>query len=177
MVRRLSLHGFRCGARRRCARAVRPVAPAGLLLLLAVTQGCYGYHTTELPRLTPGEEVRLELADRERTRIPGTSAMIGQRRFEGRFARLTEDSVIVSVWIGQAYAGTPFEATYQDVVLPRDEVARVENRQLDKIRTGLMAAGAVAVIAYLIDTIGVFEIFPGGGGEAPPAPPEFFPGR
>ena len=84
---------------------------------------------------------------------------------------------LVAVWIGEAYAGTPFEASYQDVILPRAEVFRVEHRQLDKVRTGLVAAGAVAVIAYLIDSVGVFDIFPSRGPGTPPEPPEILISR
>lgn len=154
----------------------RPVL--ALLTAVVAAQGCYSYRTTELPQLISGEQVRVELGNEgQRTLVPGTAFMIGRPRLEGRFSRLTEDSVIVSVWIGEAYAGTPFESSFQDVVLPRDEVARVEHRRLDKVRTGLVAVGAVAVIAYLIDSVGVFDIFPSRGPGTPPEPPELFISR
>jgi hypothetical protein len=157
-------------ARRRAVLALIP--------LLMASHGCYAYHATELPQLTAGEQVRVELgAEGQRTTVPGTASMLGRPRFEGRFSRLTEDSVIVAVWIGEAYAGTPFEASYQDVMLPRAEVFRVEHRQLDKVRTGLVTAGAVAVIVYLIDSVGVFDIFPSRGPGTPPEPPEIFISR
>jgi hypothetical protein len=149
------------GAWRRAALAALPV--------LFASQGCYSYHVTQLPALTPGEQVRLELGNQGQGTLPEN---LGRRRFEGRLARLTQDSVIVSIWIGEAYAGTPFESTYQDLVLPRVAVARVENRQIDKVRTALLGVGTVAVIAYLIRSVGAFDIFAGRGSEDPPTPPD-----
>lgn len=170
----LPLSGSRSGGSPRVPRGLVPALP----FVLLAGQGCYTYHATELPRLTPGEQIRVELEDeRDRTFVPGTSSMLGPRRLEGRFARLTEDSVIVSVWIGEAYAGTPFETAYQDVILSRGDVARVENRQLSKPRTAVVAVGALGVIAYLIDSLGWIEIFPGGGEGGPPEPPSPLIGR
>lgn len=166
---------MKLGAPRFLTRSVpgRRRAVVALLPVLMAAPGCYSYRATELPQLTPGEQVRVELgAEGQRTTVPGTAFMLGRPRLEGRFSRLTEDSVIVAVWIGEAYAGTPFEASFQDVMLPRAEVFRVEHRQLDRVRTGLVAAGAVAVIAYLIDSVGVFDIFPARGPGTPQDPPE-----
>jgi hypothetical protein len=140
--------------------------------VLALGQGCYGYRATELPSLVPGEEVRVELNEAEYRRVAPGAALVGANRLEGRFAGLTEDSLLLSVWIGEAYRGTPFESAYQDVPIPRSDVARVENRQLSRTRTALVSVGVAALIAVLIDSVGLVEIFGGGRGGDLPGPPE-----
>lgn len=153
-------------------RGARRGAALALLPALAASQGCYTYQPTRLARLSPGEQIRVELGERmPRSLMAGTAAATGPRRLEGRFGRLTGDSLAVAVWIGEAYAGTPFESAYQDVMVPLDEVVRVENRRLNRGRTALVGAATLAVIAYLIDSIGEFHVFGGGGGEPPPPPP------
>ncbi len=166
--------GSRPGSRR-LFRSGRRRAAAALLFVLVAGQGCYAYHETELGRLTPGEQVRVRLKDKNTEEpVPGIAPTVTQRRFEGRFRRVAGDSVIVSIWIGAAYAGTPFESTFQDVILPRTDIAEVENRQLSKSRTALVAAGVGVVIAALISRVGWDRVFSLGGGSGPPPPPSPF---
>jgi len=148
-----------------------------LLAVLATGQGCYSYHAAELPSLVPPEEIRVELEQAEFRRVAPGASMVGPPRVEGRFSRLAQDSLVVSVWIGDAYRGTPFESTYQDISIPLAEILRVENRKLSRSRTALVAAGAVTLIAVLIDGIGFVDIFGGGGDDGPPVPPEGDPSR
>lgn len=164
--------GSRSGPRQLLRRG-RWHAALPLLFILAAGQGCYAYRETDLGRLTPGEQVRVQLVDKNGEEpVPEIGQALTQRTFEGRFRRLAGDSVIVAIWIGAAYAGTPFESTFQDVILQRADIARVENRQLSKSRTALVAAGVGIVIAALITKIGWDRVFSlGGGGQGPPSPP------
>lgn len=143
-----------------------------LLGILATGQGCFSYTVTELPRIRPQEEIRVELEDRGYRRIAPGANRNHRPRLEGRLARVDSDSLTVSVWIGEAYLGTPFQSTYQDIVIPLHDVRAVETRKLSRRRTALTAAGTVAVIAFLIDSIGFVDILGDGGvGEIPPDPP------
>jgi hypothetical protein len=143
-----------------------------LLLVLAAGQGCYRYHAVQLPGLETGEDVRIELRQAEYRRIAPGSAFGGPGRMKGRFGGVRQDSLVLSVWIGEGYQGTPFASAFQDLVIPLADVVAVENRQLSKGRTGVVAAGVVALAAVLIDSVGLVEIFGSGGGEGPPQPPE-----
>ena len=143
-----------------------------LLGILATSQGCFSYTVTELPGIRPQEEIRVELEDRGYRRIAPGANPNDRPRLEGRLARVDSDSLTVSVWIGEPYLGTPFQSTYQDIVIPLEHVRLVETRRLSRKRTALTAAGAVAVIAFLIDSIGFVDILGDGGvGEVPPDPP------
>jgi hypothetical protein len=141
-----------------------------LLATLAAGPGCYRYAPVELPSLEPDAEVRLTLNDDgSHSVLPGAYAT-GRRTVEGRFTSSSQDSVVINVWIGEAYRGTPFEPTYQRVAISRHNVVAVEDRQLSKARTALVAAGVVAVIVTLIDRLGVLPIF-GDDGDPGPIPP------
>ncbi|MGH7447787.1 MAG: hypothetical protein ACREK1_06410 [Longimicrobiales bacterium] len=145
----------------------------GALVLLAgilTSQGCYMYRPAAVTELEAGEEVRVTLSEQaSRAALPGAP---DARRVEGRFTEATPDSLTISVWIGAAYRGTPFESTYQHVALPRLQVVAVEDRQLSKSRTALVAAGVVAIIVTMIDQLGIFPIFTGDGTDDLPIPPE-----
>ncbi len=147
----------------------------GILLLAILTtgQGCYSYHATQLPDVQPGEEVRVVLEEAGYRRVAPGAAREAAPRLEGRFAGVTDDSLTVQVWIGEAYRGTPFESAYQDLVIPLIDVQRVENRVLSGKRTALVATGVVALIAVLIDSLGLVNILGNGGGEGIPDPPLF----
>ncbi len=143
-----------------------------LLWVVATGQGCFSYSVTELPRIQPQEEIRVELEDRGYRRIAPGANPNDRPRLEGRLARVDSDSLTVSVWIGEAYLGTPFQSTYQDIVIPLHDVRAVETRKLSRKRTVLTAVGTTAIIAFLIDSIGFVDILGDGSvGEAPPDPP------
>ena len=156
------------GRLRTCRRMWGPC----LLVILATGQGCFSYAVTELPRIRLQEEIRVELEDRGYRRIAPGANRDDMPRLEGRLARVDSDSLTVSVWIGEPYLGTPFQSTYQDIVVPLDDVRLVETRRLSRKRTALTAVGAVAIIVFLIDSIGFVDILGDGGvGEPPPDPP------
>jgi len=146
---------------------------AGILLLvvLATGQGCYSYHTTQLPDIQLGEEVRLVLEDRGYRRVAPGAAQEAAPMLEGRLAGVTNDSLTLSVWIGEAYRGTPFESAYQDIAIPLIDVQRVEHREFSRKRTALVAAGVVAVIFVLIEGIGLVNFLGNGGEDDEPDPP------
>ena len=144
------------------------------LLLLSVLlggQGCYSYHVVELQGVTPGEEIRVQLGEAEYRRVAPGGGAAGPRRVEGRFASVTPDTLVMSVWIGKNFAGTPFASSYQDIQIPRGDIEVTENRQLSKGRTTLVGVGMAALIVVLIDSIGLVQVFGSGGDGGPPLPP------
>ncbi|MGH7505002.1 MAG: hypothetical protein ACRELX_05110, partial [Longimicrobiales bacterium] len=113
--------------------------------MFATGQGCYRYTPAELPDVEPDAEVRVTLNDEGSNSVLPGSYAVGEQRVEGRLSGFSEDSLVISVWIGEAYRGTPFESTYQRVAIAREDVVSVEDRQLSKPRTALVAVGVVAV--------------------------------
>ncbi|MEX1183416.1 MAG: hypothetical protein WEF86_09280 [Gemmatimonadota bacterium] len=145
----------------------------GTLLLpvcLLVSPGCYTYHETSVTALEPDEAVRVTLnAAGARAVLPGGG---GAESFEARFTEAAPDTLVFSVWIGAAYRGTPFESTYQRIVVPRSDVRLVEDRQLSRNRSALVAAGVIAAIVVLIDQLDWVPIFSRDGGGGTIDPPE-----
>ncbi|HEX6937807.1 MAG TPA: hypothetical protein VF158_00235 [Longimicrobiales bacterium] len=155
------------GARRGTAGG----AALAALVLLGAGQGCYGYVPADLTELRSREEVRVVVDAPLYRRIAPTAPLDAAPRLDGEFLRATDDSVALSVWIGQAYRGTPFETAHQVVVVPREGVVAVERRRLSVQRTTLLAAGVAGLVAYLVTQLGsTSDPNPGIGG-APPPPP------
>ena len=154
------------------SRGRRQAIAIALFLVLSVGQGCFTYHATAIPDIQPEEEVRVTLEDRSFRRVAPGADQSAPPRLEGRFGGATADSLTLQVWIGEAYAGTPFYSSYQNLMLPLDQVIQIENRQLDKGRTALVTAGVLVTIGVLIESVGLTDVFGSGGGDGPPDPPE-----
>lgn len=147
---------------------------SALLLLLVVTagQGCFTYQAAELPEIRTGEEVRIVLEEEGYRRVAPGAQQGAAPRFEGRLFAVTPDSLTLSVWIGEAYQGTPFYSTYQNLMLPLEQIRSVEHRRLSKGRTALVAGGVMVLIGVLIESVGFTDLWGGDGGGGPPDPPE-----
>lgn len=143
-----------------------------LAILLGALPGCYTYHVTDMSSLEPGEEVRVQVGTDQFVSSGFGSTYLGPRRLEGRFAEVTPDSLIVSLWVGSAYRGTPFESARQNLGIAISDVAQVENRQLNRTRTMLAAAGTLGVIWYMIDGLGLLHNTGMDEGEDPWTPPD-----
>ena len=164
--------------------SIAPPRPGGwgrwliLCAALVAGHGCYTYQTTDLRSLVPGREIRVEVGSDQFVSRGHGSAFLSPRRVEGRFADLTEQSLVLSIWIGSGYRETPFETARQNLQIPLADLAQVSTRQISRGRTALAATGTLAVIWYLIDTLRPAPP-PGGdeNGDGPPTPPEFRPFR
>lgn len=141
-----------------------------IFAVLTASQGCYSYYPAELARIQPGEQVRVVLEDSGYRRLAPGAAPESAPELEGDLRSVTEDSVALSVWIGQAYRGTPFQTAQQRVSLARDVVVRFERREISLGRTALAAAGVVGAVAYLISKV-EFSPAANSDNEEPPAPP------
>ncbi|HZD05160.1 MAG TPA: hypothetical protein VE173_09580 [Longimicrobiales bacterium] len=153
------------------SRPRRLLTTGTAFLGVAVASGCYGYFPVEPAAAPPNDDVRVVLSDAASRRLSPTTRD-ANGTLAGDLVGLTDDSVSVSLWIGQAYRGTPFEPVHQTVTVPREIVVRFERRKLSRWRTALSAAGVVAFVAVMIDRIdlGPDPNPPGDGG--PPIPPE-----
>jgi hypothetical protein len=118
--------------------------------------GCYTFRPVDPFEAIPGEEIRLVLNE---SALPGLapSALLGETSVQGDLVGVSDDSISVSIWIGQAYRGTPFEAAHQDYAFPRTEVIRLERRRLSRTRTALTTVGVLAGIYILIDRLDFLE--------------------
>ena len=136
----------------RKAKTVGTFPVTAVLIGLLILPACYTFRPVDLADLRPGEEVQLVLSG-PATRGIAPTAMMGETLVQGDLEGVSDDSVSVSVWIGQAYRGTPFEPVRQAYSFPRIELVRVERRSLSKPRTALTTLGILAGIYVLIDRV------------------------
>lgn len=132
-----------------------------ILMVALATGGCYNYVSTDLPAIEPPEHVRLRLTE---TGVSGLLAFADARSssVSGRILAVSPDSVTVVL-------RTP--VAYREAQIPRSAIVEVQERRLDKKKSFLLSAGAVAAvgIAAYLGFEGKNNVPPGEGGEPPEA--------
>ena len=143
---------------------------ATLLAVIPALTACYTFYPVDPEGVSPGDRIQLVLSGPATRSVP-PAAMMGETLVQGNFMDMTEDSISVAVWIGEAYRVTPFEPVHQSYTFPRAELIRLESQQLSKSRTAFTAVGILAVIYVMIDRLELFEDpNPWENGERPPPP-------
>lgn len=134
---------------------------------------CYTFRAIDPLVVSPGEQVQLLISGSSATGVTRATLM-GETFVEGNLVGISDDSISVSVWIGEAYRGTPFESVHQVYTVPRVDLVRLESRQLSKPRTALTILGILGGIYLFIDRMGFLEDpnpDSNGGIPFPPDPP------
>lgn len=145
-----------------------------IVMLVAILSGCYKYvpETAESPML--GVEYRAHLTPSGASSL---APVLGQSviAVDGRFVELQQNTWRVAVSATHR-AEDPRPTIWQgeSISVPRDLVARLERRELDRnrtIRATALAVGAGLATGALIAAIGgkVSGSDPGGGGVIMPA--------
>ena len=134
----------------RAPRAVRRAAACGWLALAAHAAGCYGYTPVGTPS-GPGPGVQLELTDQQRVDLRGA---IGDfpLRVEGRLTDLADSTYTLSVQSVESVRGEVTRWAGEPFTFRRAGVSLVRVKRLDRTRTVLTAAGAVAAVGVFIAT-------------------------
>ena len=149
-------------------RKLRTRLVPALALLLA--PGCFRYQAVDPGAVTPRDEVRVVLTDSAAVRLALHYGAI-TKRLEGQLTPAGPDSLLLAVWVGQAYAGTAFESARQRVSLGRGEVMEVRRRTFAPTQTVLVSAAVLGVIAMIINQVGFLEdpnpLPDGRGADAP----------
>ena len=125
---------------------------AGGLALVWILAGCYTFQPIDPLQAIPGEQVQLVLSG-PTTRGTVLSPLRGETFVQGNLVGVSNDSVSVSLWIGEAYRGTPFEPVHQTYAFPRVELVRMERRQISRVRTALTTVGVLAGTALPVGEI------------------------
>jgi len=149
-----------------------------IALVLPVLAGCYRYAAIEPTSVAPTTDVRLNLT------AAGASALLptlgrSTAAVEGKILRVTDSSYVLGVSSTLKRAEddeTSFTRTVwagESVSIPRNAVAGVELRSLDRRRT-IVAASLVTVLGVLAAEVIVHGIG-SGGGSIPDGPPVVTP--
>ena|SRR5688572_14915885 len=124
---------------------------------LAGETGCYHYAALPVSELEPAMNVRMELSgvavDRLRGGPDSLSRLVDGFRVSGTVARLSADTVVLSVPKSYMEANVRLRTQRHDLPLFRSDVQRVEFRRLNRARTtwlgvgvGVVSAAAVAIV-------------------------------
>lgn len=140
------------------------------ILLCAVSPGCYRYAPVatdaELPRATP---VRAQLDSAQDFPL-GRITANNVDRVQGEYIGWRSDSLGVSAFLLTSPVGYKLRLAGETVRIPRDNVAVLERREFDSLRTGLLvAAGAAVLVATGAALVGGGS---GAGDGGPPVPPD-----
>jgi hypothetical protein len=119
----------------------RVVATASALLL----SGCFNYVQADLGSMSPGEQIRLEVAAQGISDLASISGNSGTS-VAGMLVGVDAASIRVRVPVGFTVEGVTTRALGQDVVIPRNQISDVERRELNRPRTIGMVAGGVAAL-------------------------------
>lgn len=143
------------GTARRRHRRGGPFASAesGLAFVLALSGAgaCHTYVPATLESVPEGAAVRALLSTEAQTRLHQRSGM-DLRELHGTLIRKASDRLLFEVRVPEAadaYTGRPL---YQRLDVTPADVLRLDRRQVDGVRTGLMigaAAGAAALLTVL----------------------------
>lgn len=123
-----------------------------VLLASFVGTACVTYVPVELAAVGPQEEVRVRLTEDAAVRLAREFGRI-RELLEGSVEPRGPDSMMVSLWIGRDYAGTPFENVRQTVVFGRRDVSELRRRRLSVWRSAFASAAVTAAFAVAIDRI------------------------
>ncbi len=134
------------------------------LIAAWVHLGCYSYVPATLDAVPRGAKLRVLLSEEAERRLASYGVQQGRTlsgEVQGRHGDQVE-LLALSVPMG---AGRGMRPLYQEVTLAPADVVRVDQRRLDPVRTGMVAAAAAAATGVL-----AWQAFLGPGEATPPPP-------
>ena len=135
-------------------RASRWRAVAAIAAGLTGGTGCYHYAALPVSELEPSMNVRVDLSgvavDRLRGGPDSLSRLVDGFTVSGTVARLSADTVVVSVPKNYMEANVRLRTQLHDLPLLRSDVQRVQSRRLDRARTTWLGVGIGAVSAAAV---------------------------
>jgi hypothetical protein len=153
----------------RSGRALR------VLPLLPWIAGCYTYAATEPGGLRVSEQVRVHLTREGTLGLPDLAGHEGPV-LDGAVVDASEGTLALRVPVAVRREGFLQGALAQNVVLPMDQIERIEMRRLSPSRTGMILLGTAGAAAFVVLGIVESSIFreppgPSGGDDLRAPPP------
>ncbi|HET6680848.1 MAG TPA: hypothetical protein VFG84_06575 [Gemmatimonadaceae bacterium] len=118
------------------------------VMLVAALPACYSYHVVPTEQLSVGKSVRARLSADEATRLQGVLGRT-DRTLDGRLMASSDSGLLMAVPTSRI---GPEGITHQRILVPRSSLLEVEERRLDRFRTGIVVAAITAVAAAVVVT-------------------------
>ncbi len=131
-----------------------------MLVVAAVSQGCYAYVPLETASPPVGQTVALQISDRGRVELADRFGP-GLDRIEGLLASADSDDVVMNVFQVAHVNGLRNRWSGETVRVGRGLVGRLEERKLSRSRTFVLVAAAGGTVAALIASQGLLGWFSG----------------
>jgi len=122
------------------------------LLVLAATlaaSGCFAYLPSSPQEIAPGEGVRLRLSAQEAMRYADLR-LPNPRVLEGTLVERSDSELMVEASIGTSDPARGSRILLQRVTVPVSGILDVEQRRLDRVKTGFLVGGGAAVLTALV---------------------------
>jgi hypothetical protein len=135
-----------------CRRAVLPFCRIGTALILTLQLACYRYVPATIETLPDQASVRVVLSPAAQEQLHATYGVTtAGPALSAKLVGRPADSVALYLPSVPMGTGPGTRPLYQQVGVARADVLRVDLRQVDAFRTGVLAAlaaGAVSLAAY-----------------------------
>lgn len=140
--------------------------PATLITMLPLLTGCHVYRPVTVDSAPMGTAVAIDLTDRGTADL-GRLLGSGVDRVTGELLNVTERELRIAVRSARQADGIENFWKGEQVTLPRESVARVQERRLSKVRSGALSAALVAAAVAIWQGLGSFGGSPesGNGGQ------------
>lgn len=129
--------------------ALRAFQTGAIALLVS---GCFSYVPAEPTAVPVGGEVRLHLTRQAFAELPEIPQQTGST-LKGTLVRVEREQVLLRVPVAVQTVGLVTRTLGQDLAIPTGHIARFEERELDRVRTGLTLASGVVAVGILIATV------------------------
>lgn len=132
---------------------------------------CYAYAPMASTAPQPGQQVALSISDQGRAAMSERLGS-GVLAVEGRLTGVEDNELVVGVNRVKLIGGSANSWSGEEVRLPRDYVARIEERRLSPRRTVVAVVGSAALVGLMIATASLIGFGSGSGRDRPrdPAP-------
>ena len=127
----------------RAARALRA------LVLLPALAGCYTYAAADGGDVRVSEQVRVHLTREGTLALPDLAGREGPV-LDGAVVDATASTLELRVPVVVRQEGFLQSALGQNVVLPLNQIDRIERRRLSRSRTGMVVLGTVGAAAFVV---------------------------
>jgi len=121
-----------------------------LLPLVPLLAGCHTFAPGTLDQAQAEERVRFRISATEAERLEELLELQDARTLEGIYLGRRGEDVLIDMTISSEARGIRMESVRQRVDIPASSILDVEVRELDRVRTGIVAAGGIAGIAAAI---------------------------
>jgi hypothetical protein len=137
----------------------------GFLLVgaLAATTGCYTYLPSAVNEVSPGTPVRIRLTAVEAGRLV-EQRLTDSRVLTGTLVEGDAENLLVDTSVGHNDVERGMRSVVQRVSVPAHEILEIEQRQLDRGRTGLVVGAGTVALGVVI------ALRSRGGGGGPDGP-------